>query len=245
MARHRHTVNVRADGLQAVLGPLAGDRRILGAVLADVDSGMVLDAWSSTWSRSDIELVGAVHAEIVRVALGSSDQAAGALEVVLSRLDGRHDVLRTVADPHGDRLALSVVVVGPRRVLRRTRRRLRVVSESALTAGPSMARRPGAAGWVPGAAPAPPPPPPPRRRSPPPSPAPRDPAIMSLAVASESGPPSALRSVPDLLDVPAPAGPTGWADRPPAPLPALAPAPLRAVPDAGGGHDDAVRPIER
>jgi len=52
-----------------------------------------------------------------------------------------------VPDPHGDRLALAVVVDGPPRVLDRVRRRLRSVSVDALTAGPSMTRRPVFGGW--------------------------------------------------------------------------------------------------
>jgi hypothetical protein len=253
MARHRHTVSVRTDGLQAVLGPLAADRHVLGAALVDVDSGMVLDAWSSQWGRSDTEIVGAVHAEIVRVALGPpGGPAPGAVEVVLSRSDGRYDVVRTVADPFGDRLALSVVLVGSRRVLQRTRRRLRVVSESALTAGPSMARRPGAGGWTPPAA-GPPPvtasPQPAARRQIPASHAPRDPAIMSLSpgrqVPERPAPPVGLRAVPDLLGAPARPVPIGWAERPPAPLPALAPAPPRRVPEAEDGSGSSVLSSDR
>ena len=57
------------------------------------------------------------------------------------------DLLRTVPDPHGDRLALAVVVDGPPRVLDRVRKRLRSVSVDALTAGPSMTRRPVFGGW--------------------------------------------------------------------------------------------------
>ena len=46
MARHRRPVNVRDDGLPAVLGPLVTDGGVERAVLLDVDSGMVLDAWA-------------------------------------------------------------------------------------------------------------------------------------------------------------------------------------------------------
>lgn len=45
MARHRRPVNVRDDGLLAVLGPLVTVGGVERAVLLDVDSGMVLDAW--------------------------------------------------------------------------------------------------------------------------------------------------------------------------------------------------------
>ena len=46
MARHRRPVNVRDDGLTAVLGPLVTVGGVERAVLLDVDSGMVLDAWA-------------------------------------------------------------------------------------------------------------------------------------------------------------------------------------------------------
>ena len=66
-------VNVRADGIAVVLGPLLRDARIVAAALVDVDSGMVLDAWSAAGEAPprppDLELLGAQHAEIVRSAL--------------------------------------------------------------------------------------------------------------------------------------------------------------------------------
>jgi hypothetical protein len=46
VARHRRPVNVRDDGLTAVLGPLITVGGVERAVLLDVDSGMVLDAWA-------------------------------------------------------------------------------------------------------------------------------------------------------------------------------------------------------
>ncbi|MHA6782405.1 hypothetical protein ACVGOW_15665 [Pseudonocardia saturnea] len=149
MSRHRHTVNVRADGLQAVLGPLARDRRVLSAVLVDVDSGMVLDACSQRWGRAELEELGAGHAELVRAAGGGVGDADRCCELVLSRGDGWHHVVRTVPDPHGDRLALGVVVAGRWWAVWRARRRLRTVSAPALTAGPTVSRRPGAGGWSP------------------------------------------------------------------------------------------------
>jgi hypothetical protein len=151
-------VNVRADGIAVVLGPLLRDDRIVAAALVDVDSGMVLDAWSAEGdvadgnaAAPDLELVGAQHAEIVR---GAVDLLRawprghdGACEVVLGGDDGCRHLLRTVPDPHGDRLALTVVVDGPQRVLDRVRKRLRSVSVHALTAGPSITRRPVLGGW--------------------------------------------------------------------------------------------------
>ena len=149
-------VNVRADGIAVVLGPLLRDVRIVAAALVDVDSGMVLDAWSAGGAATgspDLELIGAQHAEILRCALqllrtwsGARD-AAGACEVVLGADDGCRHLLRTIPDPLGDRLALAVVVDGPQRVLDRVRKRVQAVSVDALTAGPSMTRRPSDSGW--------------------------------------------------------------------------------------------------
>ena len=167
MGRHRHVVNVRADGIAVVLGPLLSDARITAAALVDVDSGMVLDAWSAPGAGADadhpadpaagapdLEMLGAQHAEVVRCALAllaayphPGGSRADACEVVLGTDGGHQHLLRTVPDPHGDRLALAVVVDGPPRVLDRVRKRLRSVSVDALTAGPSMTRRPVFGGW--------------------------------------------------------------------------------------------------
>lgn len=148
MGRHRHAINVRADGLAAVLGPLLRDPRIRVATLVDVDSGMVLDACGAA---PDLEVLGASQAELVRIALGLL--AAPTCEVVVEAGGERHHIVRVVPDPHGGRLALSVVVDGSRRAVERTRRRLREVSDAALTAGPTMSRRPVvggplSGGWI-------------------------------------------------------------------------------------------------
>jgi len=151
-------VNIRADGIAVVLGPLLRDVRIVAAALVDVDSGMVLDAWSAaatdtTTGSADLELIGAQHAEIVRTALAllhswpASGGAPGTCEVVLGADGGARHLLRTVPDPLGDRLVLAVVVNGSQRVLDRVRKRLEAVSVDALTAGPSMTRRPLGGGW--------------------------------------------------------------------------------------------------
>jgi len=59
VARHRRPVNVRDDGLTAVLGPLITVGGVERAVLLDVDSGMVLDAWArGEASSSDSALSG-------------------------------------------------------------------------------------------------------------------------------------------------------------------------------------------
>jgi hypothetical protein len=163
VGRHRHVANVRVDGIAVVLGPLLRDARIRAAALVDVDSGMVLDAWSAAPADDlttapagppDLELIGAQHAEVVRCALAllrawpsAAGPDADTCEVVLGADGGRHHLLRTVPDPHGDRLALAVVVDGPSRVLDRVRKRLRSVAVDALTAGPSMTRRPVLGAW--------------------------------------------------------------------------------------------------
>jgi hypothetical protein len=160
VGRHRHAVNVRVDGLAVVLGPLLSDVRISAAVLLDVDSGMVLDAWCAVGSPDDppdLEVLGAQHAEVIRGALAllrewpggseGADGTTGSCEVVLGMDGGVRHLLRTVPDPHGDRLALAVVVDGPQRVLDRVRKRLRTVAVDALTAGPSTTRRPVLGAW--------------------------------------------------------------------------------------------------
>jgi hypothetical protein len=161
-------VNVRVDGLAVVLGPLLSDARITAAALVDVDSGMVLDAWSAAGGPDgalDLEMLGAQHAEVMRCALAllrewpdgpdgpegpdcpDGSAGSGGAEVVLGVDGGVRHLLRTVPDPHGDRLALAVVVDGPQRVLDRVRKRLRTVAVDALTAGPSMSRRPVFGTW--------------------------------------------------------------------------------------------------
>ncbi|OSY38751.1 hypothetical protein C8E95_4089 [Pseudonocardia autotrophica] len=164
MGRHWHAVTVRTDGLAAVLGPLLTDPRIRSAALIDVDSGMVLDVCGPDTSAGRFglarpaehdhrdEVRGAAHAELVRIGLALAPAAGGLISLVLEAGPDRH-ILHTVADPHGGRLAMSVVVRGSERTVAKVRKRLRAVSEHALTAGPSVAVRPGSAGWtVPGPA---------------------------------------------------------------------------------------------
>ena len=247
MGRHRHAVAVRTDGLAAVLGPLFFDPRIRSAALLDVDSGMVLDVCGpdtavgrtgrgvpAAHDHRD-EVRGAAHAELVRIALALAPNAGGRLGLVLEAGPDRH-VLRTVADPHGGRLALSVVVRGPDRAVRRVRKLLEEVSDAALTAGPSTAVRPGSAGWAATpVAPAPPPVPP----TPAPAPvvrpdAPRVPAPPGF---SPPGPPPWSGPVPPSA---LPAGP---------PLPPGPPAPRRPYPPsptpAAAGDPAAASPAER
>lgn len=150
MGRHRHAVNVRTDGLAAVLGPLARDPRVRAAALVDVDSGMVLDSCGTDAAEGgpETESRGVAYAELVRTATALAAGAADC-EVVVHAADGSRHMVRQVTDPHGGRLALAVVVDGSSWVLSRLRRRLRAVSAAALTAGPSMALRPTADGWEP------------------------------------------------------------------------------------------------
>ncbi len=135
MARHRRPVNVRDDGLTAVLGPLATAGGVELAVLLDVDSGMVLDAWArgGEAETSDAESLGARHADVVRALLALPGSPPAELTLTV---DGRHHLVRCVADPAGGRLALAVVVDGTPWVVRRVRRHLRQLPEAGLTTGP-------------------------------------------------------------------------------------------------------------
>jgi hypothetical protein len=156
VGRHRHAVTVRADGLGAVLGPLLNDPRIVLAALVDVDSGMVLDACTperpgARYLGADLELTGAGHAELIRVALALPGRAGPAVagdELIASAGPDRHHLLLALPDPHGGRLVLSVVVDGSRRLAQRVLRKLRAVPVETLTAGPTVVRRPGVGGWV-------------------------------------------------------------------------------------------------
>jgi hypothetical protein len=145
VGRHRHLTCVRSDGLSAVLKPLLDDRRILAATLVDVGSGLILDGYADDPELADLELLGAGHADLVRAAdaLGT---ARG--ELTVDTGDGRHHLLHAVPDPHGDRLVVAVVVRGSARHVERARRRLRTVEVDALTAGPTLQRRPVNGSWV-------------------------------------------------------------------------------------------------
>lgn len=150
MGRHQHLTCVRSDGLSAVLRPLLDDRSIVAATLVDVDSGLVLDGYVDAPdehpSLADLELLGASHADMVRAVAAVAGPALA--ELTVSADDGHHHVLHAVPDPHGDRLVVAVVVRGAARHVARARRRLRAVSVDALTAGPSLARRPVDGRWV-------------------------------------------------------------------------------------------------
>lgn len=149
MGRHRHLTCVRSDGLSAVLRPLLDDRRIVAATLVDVDSGLVLDGYVDDPGEhpglADLELLGAAHADMVKAATIVS---ASLTELTVSTDDGHHHLLHAVPDPHGERLVVAVVVHGAPRHVTRARLRLRTVSVEALTAGPTLARRPVDGSWV-------------------------------------------------------------------------------------------------
>jgi hypothetical protein len=57
-------------------------------------------------------------------------------------------LLRDVPDPHGDRLVLAVVVAGSSRSVVRARQKMAAVPVEALTAGPSLQRRPVDGQWL-------------------------------------------------------------------------------------------------
>ncbi|MDD7937504.1 hypothetical protein PHK61_03615 [Actinomycetospora lutea] len=140
---------MRSDGLSAVLRPLLDDRRIVAATLVDVDSGLILDGYvddpGDQPGLADLELLGASHADMVKAAQVLAPTLA---ELTVSTDDGHHHVLHAVPDPHGERLVVAVVVRGAPRHVTRARLRLRTVSVEALTAGPTLARRPVDGSWV-------------------------------------------------------------------------------------------------
>jgi hypothetical protein len=157
MGRHRHTACVRSDGLLATVGPLLDRRRVVAATLVDVGSGLLLDGYTHDPALPELDLLGAVHAELARAAAALAPEPG---ELVVGR-SGYHHVLRPVADPHGDPLLLSAVVQGAHRHAVRALRHLRRVPVRGLTAGPAVDRRSGGT-WVPSwddDRPGPPPPP--------------------------------------------------------------------------------------
>jgi hypothetical protein len=164
--RHRHAADVRTDGLAAVLGRLLDHPAVRSAALVDVDSGMLLDTAGdrdATGPIGDPEVLGALHADLVRAAAGLLPPSGNGLDgagpdgagpdgalldgdVLVDSGPSGHHVVRILTDPHGGRLALTAVVVGPWWVVERVRRRLRRVPAEALTAGPVRV----AQAWGPG-----------------------------------------------------------------------------------------------
>jgi hypothetical protein len=149
VGRHRHITCVRADGLSTVLASLLEDRRVVAATLVDLGSGLVLDACTRDADLTDLELLGAGHADLARAAAAvtGSKPAFGATMTVETP-DGRVHLLREVPDPHGDRLVLAVVVAGSSRSVVRARQKMAAVPVEALTAGPSLQRRPVDGQWL-------------------------------------------------------------------------------------------------
>lgn len=138
---------VRSDGLSTVLASLLADRRVVAATLVDVGSGFLLDACTRDDGLADLELLGAVHADLARAGAVLAPGGESGAELVVETGDGRVHVLREVPDPHGDRIVLTAVVRGPARVVARVRQRLGEVPVDALTAGPTLARRPVDGRW--------------------------------------------------------------------------------------------------
>ncbi|MEJ2866646.1 hypothetical protein WCD74_02645 [Actinomycetospora sp. OC33-EN08] len=127
-----------------MLASLLADRRVVAATLVDVGSGFVLDACTREDGLADLELLGAAHADLARA---GAALAPGGGAVVVDTGDGRIHVVLEVPDPHGDRIALTAVVRGPARVVARVRQRLAEVPVDALTAGPTLQRRPVDGRW--------------------------------------------------------------------------------------------------
>ncbi|NMO93036.1 hypothetical protein [Actinomycetospora sp. TBRC 11914] len=149
MGRHRHITCVRADGLSTVLATLLEDRRVVAATLVDLGSGLVLDACSRDGDLTDLELLGAGHADLARAATAvSGSRPAFEATTTVETPDGRVHLLREVPDPHGDRLVLAVVVAGTSRSVARARQKMAAVPVEALTAGPTLQRRPVDGRWL-------------------------------------------------------------------------------------------------
>ncbi len=139
MARHRRPVGIRDDGLAAVLAPVIDGGHVDAALLIDVGTGMVLDYWERDdhGDPAGAELLGAAHADVVRAVLAVPGPPVD--DLVLSRAADRHHVVRLLADPLGDRLAVSVVVTGGRRAVDRLRRVLGRVPPASLVVEPPRA----------------------------------------------------------------------------------------------------------
>jgi len=134
-----------------VLASLLEDRRVVAATLVDLDSGFILDACTREGDLADLELLGAGHADLIRAASAITGEKPGAAATMtVETTDGRVHLLRQIPDPHGDRLVLAVVVAGSPRSVVRARQRLGAVPIEALTAGPTLQRRPVDGRWLTG-----------------------------------------------------------------------------------------------
>ncbi|ODU02220.1 MAG: hypothetical protein ABS81_18345 [Pseudonocardia sp. SCN 72-86] len=117
------------------LAALVRDRAVVVAALFDAGSGMLLTSRSRDGAPEDLDTVCAGQADVIRAALDAARVSIGGpapTEVVVAHGDRLHQVLRTVHDPLGDRLVLSLLVDGPPRALRRVRRRLGRIDAAAL-----------------------------------------------------------------------------------------------------------------
>ncbi len=122
---------------------------MVAATLVDLGSGFILDACTRDAELTDLELLGAGHAELARAAPAVTAERPGVgAALTVETDDGRVHLLRAIPDPHGDALALGVVVVaGNARAVARTRQRMAAVPVEALTMGPSLQRRPVDGRW--------------------------------------------------------------------------------------------------
>ena len=132
-----------------MLASLLEDRRVVAATLVDLGSGLVLDACTRDAELTDLELLGAGHADLARAAAAvTGTKPAFGATMTVETPDGRVHLLREVPDPHGDRLVLAVVVAGSSRSVVRARQKMAAVPVEALTAGPSLQRRPVDGQWL-------------------------------------------------------------------------------------------------
>lgn len=141
MGRHYRDEPAPIERLGTDMGRLLRDRRIVAAAVVDFDSGMALETYMSSRCQLDLELATAGQAELMRVAVDlfrPLHPAGPADGVTVSYGDNVHHLLTPVADPHGDRLLLSLIVVGSSAGLCMLRRRLRSMQPHQLIAGPVL-----------------------------------------------------------------------------------------------------------
>jgi hypothetical protein len=139
LGRHFREEPAPTARLGAALGRLLRDPRIIAAALVDYDSGMALETYGSNSCQLDLELATAGQAELMRVAVDTFRplHPAGPTDgVTVSYGDNVHHLLTPITDPHGDRLLLSLIVVGSSSGLCMLRRRLRSMQPHQLNIGP-------------------------------------------------------------------------------------------------------------
>lgn len=124
-----------AQTLRAMLlgGRWPQPRGVRAGALVDPDSGLLIDAFSDGPEPVDLELLGAVAADVVRSAT-LMDHAVGGSHVLRpSRLhfeaeSSRHVIVSTSADLRGDGVVLAIVVEGDQRTARRVAHRLAAIT---------------------------------------------------------------------------------------------------------------------